>query len=146
MPIPSAPPEPPSPITTQTIGVRIWLMAIRFSAMISGLAALLGGDAGVGTGVSMNEMIGRPNFAASRIFQKRLAITLGMGTAEVALLALGQVFSLLVADEHHLLVVEVSQAGDDGLVVAEGAITVQLEELFEDQVDVVASLGPLLVP
>ena len=45
MPIPSAPPEPPSPMTTQTIGVSIWLIAIRFSAMIDGLAALLGGDA-----------------------------------------------------------------------------------------------------
>ena len=35
MPMPSAPPEPPSPITTQMIGLRIWLMAIRFSAMIA---------------------------------------------------------------------------------------------------------------
>ena len=42
------PPEPPSPMTTQTIGVSSWLIASRFSAMISGLAALLGGDARIG--------------------------------------------------------------------------------------------------
>ena len=44
------------------------------------------------------------------------------------------------------MLVEVGQAGDDRLVVADGAVAVQLEELLEDQVDVVAGLRALLVP
>ena len=37
---------------------------------------------------------------------------------------------------------EVGEAGDDRLVVADGAVAVQLDELVEDQVEVVAGLGP----
>ena len=77
---------------------------------------------------------------------ERLAIAFGMRTAEIAFLALGQVFPLLMADEHDLDVVEVREAGDDRLVVAQGPVAVQLEELVEDQLDVIAGLRPLLVP
>ena len=38
------------------------------------------------------------------------------------------------------------EARDDRLVVAEGAVAVQLEELLEDQIEIVAGLGALLVP
>ena len=34
-----------------------------------------------------------------------------------------------------------AKAGDDRLVVADGAVAVQLDELLEDQVDIVAGLG-----
>ena len=88
----------------------------------------------------MNEMIGQAEFLRQPHFHERLAIALGVSTAEVAFLTLGEVFPLLMADEHDLDVVEVGQAGDDGLVVAQGAVAVQLEELLEDQVDVVAGL------
>ena len=83
----------------------------------------------------MNEMIGRPILGRQLHLHQRLAIAFGMGTAEVAGRPLGQVLPLLVADEHHLVVVEVGEAGDDRLVVAEGAVAVQLDELLEDQLD-----------
>ena len=51
-----------------------------------------------------------------------------------------------MADEHDFEVVQVGQTGHDRLVVAEGAVTVQLEELLEDQLDIIAGLGALLVP
>ena len=76
---------------------------------------------------------------------QRLAVALGVGAAEVAGGPLGQVLPLLVADEHDLLVAQVGEAGDDRLVVADGAVAVQLDELVEDQLDVVAGLRALLV-
>ena len=68
-----------------------------------------------------------------------------MGAAEVAGLALGKILPLLVADEHHLDVIEVSKPRHDRLVVAEGAVAVQFEKLLENQIEVVAGLGALLV-
>ena len=91
----------------------------------------------------MKVMIGRWNFAARRIFDQRLAIAFGVGAAEVAGGPLGEVLPFLVADEHHLGFAEVAKAGDDRLVVADGAVAVQLDELVEDQLDVVAGLGAL---
>ncbi len=110
-----------------------------------GLPALFGGDARIGARRIDERDDRQAEFLGQPHFHECLAIALGMGAAEVALLALGEVFPLLMADEHDLDVVEVGQAGDDRLVVAQGAVAVQLEELLEDQVDVVAGLGPLLV-
>ena len=45
-----------------------------------------------------------------------------------------------------LILVEVGEPGDDRLVVADGAVAVQLDELLEDQLDVVAGLGALRMP
>ena len=89
----------------------------------------------------MNVTIGRPILRRQPHLQQRLAIALRVGAAEVAGRALGQVLPLLVADEHDLVLIEVGQPGDDRLVVADGPVAVQLEELLEDQLDVVAGLG-----
>ena len=113
--------------------------------MIGGLAAFLGRDSGVGARRVDERDDRQAEFLRQPHFHERLAIALGMSTAEVAFLALGQVFPLLMADEHDLDVVQVGEAGDDRLVVAQGAVAVQLEELVEDQLDVVAGLRPLLV-
>ena len=48
--MPSAPPEPPSPVTMLTIGVFSRLISIRLRAMHLGLAAFFGADARVGPG------------------------------------------------------------------------------------------------
>jgi hypothetical protein len=48
-----------------------------------------------------------------------------------------------VADEHHLLLAQVRQPGDDGLVVADGPVAVQLDDLLEDQLQVVPALRTL---
>ena len=75
-----------------------------------------------------------------------LAITLRMGTPEVARLALGEVLPLLVADKHHLEVVEMGQPRDDRRIIAKRPVAMQLEKLLEDQIEIIASLRPLLVP
>ena len=59
--------------------------------------------------------------------------------------AFGQVFSLLMTHEHDFDVIQTSESRDDRLVVSEGAVAVQLEELIEDQIQIIAGLGTLLV-
>ena len=66
-----------------------------------------------------------------------------MGTAVEGLLAFLERLALLVADEHHPTVVELGQARDDRAVVAEGTVAMQLDELVEDQLDVVAGVRPI---
>ena len=44
------------------------------------------------------------------------------------------------------MIVEMGQSRDDRLVVAKGAVAVQLEKLLEDQIEIIARLGPLLMP
>ena len=135
MPIPSAPPEPPSPMTTQTIGRADLAHGHQVLGDDRGLASLFGGDSRIGPGRVDERDDRQAELARELHLLQRLAIAFGMGAAEVAGLALGQVFPLLMADEHDLEIVEVGEARDDRLVVAEGAVAVQLEELLEDQID-----------
>ena len=67
-PMPSAPPDPPSPITTQTIGVRSRLISRRLTAMASAWPRSSAFKPGYAPGVSMSVKIGKPNFSASFIF------------------------------------------------------------------------------
>ena len=70
--MPSAPPEPPSPITTQTIGVGsrdISRMLVAISCAWPRSSAPMPGNA---PGVSIRQMIGSRNFAASFIFASAL--------------------------------------------------------------------------
>ncbi len=48
-----------------------------------------------------------------------------------------------MADDHHRLAVEAGHAGNDGLVVGIGTITVQFFEIGKDGVDVVLGIGAL---
>ena len=114
--------------------------------MIDGLTALFGSDSRIGAGSVDKRDDRQMEFLSQPHLHERLAIAFGMRAAEIAFLALGEVFPFLMADEHHLDVVQMREAGDDRLVVAQGAVAVQLEELVEDQLDVVAGLRPLLVP
>ena len=45
----------------------------------------------------------------------------------------------------HLLVAQVGKPGDDRLVVADGPVAVELDEAVEDQLQVVAGLGTILM-
>ena len=110
------------------------------------LPALLGLDAGVSAGGVDEADDRQPELGREPHLQQGLAIALRVGAAEVAGGPLGEVLALLVADEHHLLLAEVAQAGDDRLVVADGPVAVEFEELVEDQVEVVAGLGALGMP
>jgi hypothetical protein len=60
-----------------------------------------------------------------------------MSTPEVARLAFGQGFALLVADEQHLVLIELGKAGSDRAVVAKRFVAMQFDKLAEDQVQVI---------
>ena len=66
-----------------------------------------------------------------------------MGHAEVAPHPLLGATALAVADHHHLVVTQPGHAADHGLVVAIGAIPVNLAEIREDSLDKVHGVGPL---
>ena len=68
---------------------------------------------------------------------QRLAIAVGPRVAEVAVDLLLGVAALLVADDQHRLALVERGAGDDGVVVGEAAVAVQLDEVGEQALDVV---------
>ena len=143
MPMPSAPPEPPSPITTQIDRRRQPRHLQHVGGDELGLAALLGADAGIGAGRVDQADDRQTKLGRQLHLLERLAIALGMGAAVEALAAFLERVALLMADEHDAIIAEPGEAGADGPVVAEGPVAVQLDELVEDQVDVIERLRPL---
>jgi len=73
------------------------------------------------------------------------AVTGSVGLLSDALESLVNLAAALVAQHHAGLAVEAREAADDGEVVREGAVAVQLLEVGEDVVDVVERVGPLRV-
>ena len=111
-----------------------------------GLPALLGADPGVGAR-RIDERDHRQSVLCRQPhLGHRLAVALGVRTAEEA----GGPFlvrsSLLVTDHQDLVPVQLGKPGQDGPVVAEVPVAVQLEELLEDQRQVVGRVGAVLVP
>ena len=96
--------------------------------------------------MSISVTTGRPNFSASFMQRKRLAIAFGMGEPEVAANLFLGVAALVMADEHHLVPAHAGQAADDGGVVAEVAVAVQFAELAADHLDVILEERPLGMP
>ncbi len=102
-----------------------------------GLAALLGTDAGeCARGVNEGddgelETLGHLHQA------QRLPVPFRVRHAEVAEHLFLGVAPLLVTDHHDRLAVKTGEAADDGVVVAEVAVTVQFHELGEDQAQVI---------
>ena len=68
MPMPRAPPDPPSPITTQTIGVSRRDISSRFVAISWAWPRSSAPMPGKAPGVSIRQMTGSRNLAASRMF------------------------------------------------------------------------------
>ena len=66
-PIASAPPEPPSPIMTEIIGVDIFDISSKFFAIASLCPRSSAPSPGYAPGVSIKEIIGRLNFSANFI-------------------------------------------------------------------------------
>src|SRR4029079_11297373 len=66
---------------------------------------------------------------------QRFSVTLMMRHAEVALEELLGVAPALMADDHHRFSIESRPAGNDRRVIAECAITMQLYEICENQID-----------
>ena len=110
------------------------------------LAAFLGAQTGIRPR-QIDEADDRPgkflrNFHAAQ----RLAIALGMRHAEIAAYAILGAAAFAVADHHDLFVAQARHGARDGLVVAIGAIPVNLAVIREDAFDKVHGIGALRMP
>ena len=72
MPMPRAPPDAPSPMTTTIIGTGKRAISKRFRAIASAWPRSSASKPGNAPGVSSKVMIGFPNFAASFISRRAL--------------------------------------------------------------------------
>ena len=110
------------------------------------LAAFLGADARIGAG-RVDQADDRQAVLRGQLhLEDRLAVALGMGTAEVAGAPFFVGAALLMADDQHLVLIELGEAGEDRPVVAKAAVAVQFDELVEHQREIVGRVGPVLVP
>ena len=106
------------------------------------LAALFAADARIGAG-RIDERDDRQAETLGGAHQAQcLAIAFGLGHAVVAAHALLGIAPLLLADDHDGRPSMPRQAADDGQVVAEHAVAMQLGEIRADHVDVVERIGP----
>ena len=105
------------------------------------MPAFLGAEAGPGS-LGVDEGENRHVKLLRQLHQaQRLPITFGVGHSKIATKLLLRVATALVADRHHRVVVEARPAADDGGIVAEGAISMQLDEIGEGEADVVGGEG-----
>jgi hypothetical protein len=88
-------------------------------------------------GVSMRVMTGRPNFSASLHQAHRLAISFGVGAAEVAFEVFLGIAALLVADDHHPLAADAGESAGHGSIIADVAVAMELAEIGESERDVI---------
>ena len=96
--------------------------------------------------MSIKQITGMWNLAASCILPMRLAVSFRMGEAEVAGVAFLERLAFLMPDDHHLVGVELGPAGANRPIVAEELVAVQLDELVEDQLEVIGGHGPIGMP
>ena len=144
-PMPSAPPEPPSPMTTEMMGTPERGHHLEVHRDRLGLTALLRADAGVGAG-RVDEGEDRQPEAVGELDQApRLPVPLGARHAEVADHVLLRAPALLVADHDDRLAVEPGEAADDRAVVREAPVALELEEVGEQPRHVVEGVRPARV-
>ncbi len=102
-----------------------------------GLAALFGADAGVGAAGVDEGDDGEAVFFGELHAAEGFAVAFGVGHSPEAFEAFFGVAAFLVADEHDLVSAEAGESAEDGGVVAECAVAVDLAEVAADHFDVV---------
>ena len=75
-----------------------------------------------------------------------LAIALGIGHPEVPLGPLTGVATLLVPDHDHRATVEASEPGNESGILRPCPVSVQLDEVFEQALDVIERVRAVIVP
>src|SRR6185437_12590818 len=110
------------------------------------LAALLGAQSRISRSHVDQRNHGSIEFFRNLHGPQRLAVALGAGHAEVALDALLGSAALADADDQHLFATQPGHAAGHRLVVAKGAIPVNLTEVGKDALDQLHGIGPLRVP
>ena len=124
----SAPPEPPSPVITVTIGVRSRVMSATERAIDS---AMPRSSDSAPDGRNVDERDDREAEALGELHDPdRLAIALRVRHPEVAPDVLVGVGPLLLTDDRDHAAVEPGQAGHDRGVVAEQPVAVELDEVL----------------
>ena len=110
-----------------------------------GLAALLGIDSRIGA-LSVNKCQHRPVKALSEVKKpQRLAVALGPRHAEVPPDFFRHCAAALVSDHHQRLATEAGQAADNRRIISKATVSVQLDELGAQTLNVVKRVGPVSV-
>src|ERR1700730_7822417 len=110
-----------------------------------GLAPLLRPQAGIGAGSVDEGQDGLPELRPELHEAQGLAIAFRVRHAEVPRDVLAGVAALLVAEGDHGLPLEAAEPAHDGLVVAEDAIAVELDEVVEEEAEEVEGVRTLRV-
>src|SRR5437867_2146608 len=110
------------------------------------LAPFLGPDARVGSGRIHKGDDGPGELLCQLHDAQRLAISLGLRIAEVPILALFQIPSFLLPDDHHGVTVIRGHSRNDGGIVAEASVAVNLRKVLKHPLDIIQSVWTLLVP
>ena len=146
IPIPSAPPEPPSPITVVTIGVWSADISRRFRAIAS---------------ETPRSSLSRPGIRSRRVDEREdrlvellgqlhdpecLAIALRARHPEIAPDLLLRVATLLVADHRHGASAQEPETRHDRGVVGEGAVAAPLHEIADQDAHVVEGERAVWMP
>src|ERR1700694_3087256 len=138
-----APPEPPSPVMTATIGVRNLLMTPIERAIASAIPRSSHSGPRFRTRHVDERHHRQPKPLGELHEPDRLAVALGMGHPEVApdvVLGLGP---LLLTDDDDPPAVDPGEAADDRGVVAEEAVAVKLDVLVGHGRDELQGVRPL---
>src|SRR5690606_26524989 len=71
-------------------------------------------------------------------FEERLAVAFGMGAPEMAGDFLRGVLALAMADDEHAPAAQGAEPGEDRGIIAERAVAMELDEVFDQELDVIA--------
>ena len=110
------------------------------------LSALLGADARVGARRVDEGEHREAELVGQLVHADGLAVPLGVGHPEVPLHVLLRPAALLVAHDDDAAAVEGGQAGDDGGVLAEAAVALELDPVGQEALHVVRRVGTVGVP
>src|SRR5207244_4015054 len=107
------------------------------------LAALFRAKARVGAG-RVHEGENRPAELLGDLHDpQRLAIALGIRHSKISIDFLLGVASLLVANDQHVLAMETGHATDDGRIIGEAAVAMDLTPVGENALNVLQGIGAL---
>ena len=129
--MPSAPPEPPSPITAAMIGTRSVIISRKIDRDRFRDVAFFRADPGIGARRIDQRNHGQIEFFREPHDAERLAIALRIGATEIALHVFLRVAALLLRDDDAAMRAESGQAARHRFVVAKDAIAVQLHPFGE---------------
>ena len=142
----SAPPEPPSPTMTATLGDPEHEARVGGARDRLGLAAFFRVDSRPGAG-GVDERDDRQVELVGKLHQPDgLAIALGPRHAKIVYEPRGGVFALLMADDADRLAAKPPEAADDRGVLGELAVAAERGEFGDQPFDIIAEMRAVLHP